>query len=88
MTASLTTSIPRLHPQQQLSRLRRETGRESIRAFAQTYLPHYCGCEPAQMHLEIFEILEQMGRERHLRAAVAAPRGHAKSTLISLVYPL
>ena len=51
--------------------------------FAYKYFPHYFYGEPAPFHLEIEKDLETTDR-----AVYAAPRGHSKSTLVSLAYPL
>jgi predicted phage terminase large subunit-like protein len=40
------------------------------------------------MHREIFQKLVDMTEHRKARIAIAAPRGHAKSTIVSLVYVL
>jgi len=67
---------------------RRAAGRSSIRAFAEIYLPHHFSTAPSTMHLEVFEELEKLETNRGTRLAIAAPRGHAKSTLVSLAYAL
>ncbi len=71
-----------------LGELRREAGRESLRVFAQIYLSAHFRLPPSSMHLELFKMLEEATRKRNARIAVAAPRGHAKSTLVSLGYAL
>ncbi|TKJ32146.1 MAG: hypothetical protein CEE38_23635 [Planctomycetes bacterium B3_Pla] len=40
------------------------------------------------MHEEMFGLLLEMTDKRKARLAIAAPRGHAKSTIVSLVYAL
>jgi len=67
---------------------RRAAGRASIQAFAEVYLPHHFSTAPSTMHLEVFEELEKLETNRGTRLAIAAPRGHAKSTLVSLAYAL
>lgn len=52
-------------------------------AFDQDYLPHYFNEPPAEFHQELYQILEHS-----LLAAVEAPRGHAKSTVITFAYSL
>ena len=69
-------------------RARREAAAASIEAFALTYLPGHCTLAPSAMHREIMALLEDAAEHRGLRLAVAAPRGHAKSTLVSLAYVL
>jgi len=67
---------------------RRNTGAQSPRQFAQTYLQSDCSLPFSRMHEEIFSPLETIVTSRNARMAIAAPRGHAKSTIIALVYPL
>ena len=71
-----------------VSEVRRQAGETSLLAFARTYLPAHCRLPPSLMHREISAQLEDASRNRGARFAVAAPRGHAKSTLVSLVYLL
>lgn len=67
---------------------RRGLGASSPRAFAQLYLTTQC-CKPfSRMHDELFELLAGMIAKRDARLAVAAPRGHAKSTIVSLAFVL
>lgn len=63
-------------------------GEDKIMIFARTYFPKYIGTNPCEFHRELCRLLEQMSKERGKKLAVAAPRGHAKSTLVSLVYVL
>lgn len=80
--------VRRLDVTQRLATLRREQARGSLLMFARTYLPEHARLPPSPMHEEIARLLETASVERRLRLAVAAPRGHAKSTLVSLVYVL
>lgn len=52
-------------------------------AFNQHYLPHYFRDNPASFHLELYRALE-----KSRRTVVRAPRGHAKSTVITFAYTL
>ena len=61
-------------------------GKCSILDFAKTYFPQYLKCQPAVFHEEICSILQSMSEKRDIRFALAAPRGHAKSTLVTLFY--
>ncbi|MHC4569064.1 MAG: phage terminase large subunit, partial [Planctomycetota bacterium] len=47
-----------------------------------------CSAPYSKMHHEIFQKLLDMTERRKARTAIAAPRGHAKSTIVSLVYVL
>lgn len=72
-----------------LSELRRQAASESLMVFARTYLRRHFTLPPSPMHLELVAKLEAITfRDRSARLAVAAPRGHAKSTLVSLAYVL
>lgn len=71
-----------------LTRMRREAGRRSLRAFTEAYLPAHAKDPPSSMHLEMFEMLEQATSQRGERLAIAAPRGHAKSTIVSCAFVL
>ena len=59
--------------------------RPAALAWALRYLPHYLSDEPCAFHAELLRDLE--AAERRLIARVG-PRGHAKSTLAALAYPL
>ncbi len=67
---------------------RRNTGAQSTQQFAGAYLPSHFYLPFSRMHEEIFSLLKKITEKRNLRVAIAAPRGHAKSTIISLAYPL
>jgi hypothetical protein len=73
---------------QHISRVRREAGRMSLRSFARIYLPAHFKDPPSRMHLELFALLENAHHSRGQRLAIAAPRGHAKSTIVSQAYVL
>ena len=66
--------------QRQISDLRRKTGLTSPLAFAQAYLSAHLKLEPSRMHRELFAMLREVSQKRGARLAIAAPRGHAKST--------
>lgn len=84
-TASPDTPRRRVDP---LREIRRASGRGGLLAFLQTYLPAYCNCPFSRMHTEVASLLEHAASTRGARLAVAAPRGHAKSTLVTLGYVL
>ena len=71
-----------------LRRRRRKTGEKSIQAFADIYMQNICDKPFSKMHIQIFERLMKMKTTRKARLAIAAPRGHAKSTIVSLIYVL
>lgn len=65
--------------------LRREAARRNPEIFFNVYFPHYQTCPPADFHRSLFAI--QADNIIKL-AVVAAFRGSAKSTLLTLAYPL
>ena len=71
-----------------LSAARRKAGERSILTFALTYLPAHFKLAPSSMHTELFAELQKATARRGARLAIAAPRGHAKSTIVSLTYVL
>jgi len=72
----------------ELSRHRHRLGSQSPRVFAEIYMKSNCPLPYSGMHKEIFTLLLQMTKQRKGHLAIAAPRGHAKSTIVSLVYVL
>lgn len=71
-----------------LSAQRRAMASVSPEAFAKVYLAHYFTLPPSRMHRELFGLLGTTIRRRNQRLAIAAPRGHAKSTVVTLAYLL
>lgn len=71
-----------------VSRLRRDAGQHSFPAFLKIYLGNHCTIPPSSMHLDIFALLEAATVKRGERIAIAAPRGHAKTTLVNTAYLL
>ena len=72
----------------ELRRARRDLAGTSPRAFAQIYLTADCSLKFSRMHTEIFDSLQSIIQKRGRRLAIAAPRGHAKSTIVSLAFIL
>lgn len=62
---------------------RRARAQDDFPFFCTTYLPHYFSQPPAAFHRLLIEMALN-----HDRVAVAAPRGHAKSTVMSFAFPL
>ncbi len=58
------------------------------RFFAKTYFPHYTSAAPSMMHEWLFDELPKRVQETGLRAALAAPRGEAKSTMVTQIFVL
>src|SRR6185436_2013548 len=74
--------------QERIRRYRREAARASIETFARVYLRAHFSLPPSPMHRDLFAFLQAASTERNARLAIAAPRGHAKSTVTSLTYIL
>lgn len=71
-----------------LSQNRRQIGAVSPRRFAEIYLESHCSEPFSEMHEVLFNDLQRLIEKRGARLAVAAPRGHAKSTIVSLAFIL
>jgi predicted phage terminase large subunit-like protein len=68
---------------------RRQRAQDDYRFFAETYFPHYLTHAPSRFHEFLYEALPRVVADaRGLRVAIAAPRGEAKSTLVSLIFVL
>lgn len=72
-------------PAKQRARVRR--AREDQDFFNETYLPHYFTQPGADFHREAEELAEEGERQERF-VAIAAPRGHAKSTRFTFARPL
>ncbi|KZL25662.1 phage terminase large subunit [Pseudovibrio sp. Ad37] len=59
------------------------------RYFAETYFPHYLTSPPSKLHLDLYQNLPLIvTTEKGERELITAPRGSAKSTHVSLIFPL
>ncbi len=72
---------------------RRQRALAGFRYFAKTYFPHYVSEHDSVLHRDLYERLPRLvadvgGRRRGVKLAVAAPRGEAKSTLITQLFTL
>lgn len=68
--------------------LRKSLAEKSLKQFAQTYFEHYRKKPDCSMHKELYQLLLEITEKRSERAAVAAPRDNAKSSIVSLIYVL
>ena len=66
-------------------RARIERAHKDFFYFCKTYLPHYFTLKPASFHRQIIQALQN---PKYRVMVIAAPREHAKSTLVSLAYPI
>ena len=64
-------------------------GRKSIEFFAKTYFPHYCTESFSRLHKDLFKMSEKhIPDQKPFKAGIAAPRGNAKTTIVSLILPM
>ncbi|QOK91564.1 phage terminase large subunit [Ralstonia pseudosolanacearum] len=63
---------------------RRERAHDDLEFFARTYFPHYVKHAPSKLHSYLFKRLEQIAGTG-AREAIAAPRGNAKSTIVTQI---
>jgi len=66
--------------------LLKEECAKSILLFAKTYFSQYMPVKSCAFHKELCDYLMEISETRGKRFACAAPRGHAKSTIVSLFY--
>ena len=66
----------------------RNRAERSLPAFARLYLGHHLERPASRMHRELYALLEAVPDQPGARMALAAPRGGAKSTLVSLIFVL
>lgn len=74
-------------PEAQARRVKQAT--ENYAFFCREYFPHYVKSAPSLMHGWLYERLPRLAREKRGRKlALAAPRGEAKSTLVTQLFVL
>lgn len=72
-----------------LKAFRLKEAETNLAFFAAYYFPHYVQKENSELHFHLYELLrDTIEKEKGKRIAEAAPRGNAKSSLVSLVFPL
>jgi hypothetical protein len=69
-------------------RLAEQTAPIDLQAWARQYLAHHLGKPPSRFHQWLCGRLATLHCEHGRRLAITAPRGAAKSTWASLIYPL
>jgi predicted phage terminase large subunit-like protein len=74
--------------QASVRRARREIASRSLAAFVDIYLKHHASVPDGRMQGLLLMDLDLLSSKRGGRLAVAAPRGHAKSTIATLAFPL
>ena len=76
-------------PDLEAARQRHKRGWRDFSFFRRTYFPHYCHYGDSVLHTWLDESLPAMvAKPEGQRLAVAAPRGEAKSTVVSLIFVL
>jgi len=87
--AEIEAEVTGFDPDPAASLARRSQALADFAYFAQTYFPHYLKKPPAELHRYLFTRLPQIVQSpKGAHEAIAAPRGHAKSTLISQIFVL
>ena len=81
--------VPGLDADPAAIRARRRQATDDFRFFARTYFPHYISEHDSVMHTFLYERLPRLAqRQAGVKLAVAAPRGEAKSTLVTQLFTL
>ncbi|MBF8273454.1 MAG: phage protein [Magnetococcales bacterium] len=86
LRATIEARVSGFDPDPSAQCARRKQAEGSFRFFVETYFPHYTLHAPSSLHEYLFNALPSDKKGRRL--AVAAPRGEAKSTIVSLAYVL
>lgn len=87
MRAAIEASVDgfELDPVAQIAR--KKACKYDFQKFSRTYFPHYLEFEPSNLHTWLFAKLpEIIQNERSVNLALAAPRGEAKSTIVSFAF--
>ncbi len=66
----------------------RSSRHDSILEWGRRFFPDYFKLPSGRHHLELDELLRKWTKERNIHAAIEGPRGSAKSTLLTFLYPL
>jgi len=89
LRASVEAGAAGLDPAPAEIKKRRAKAQNDFAFFCKTYFPDYTDKKPAQMHRWLYdELPKQIKAKQGCRLAIAAPRGHAKSTLVSQLFVL
>ncbi|MBF0422763.1 MAG: phage terminase large subunit [Magnetococcales bacterium] len=89
LRATIEARVSGFDPDPKAQHERRALAEKDFKFFAQAYFPHYTQYAPSVLHNYLFESLPELTADlKGRRLAVAAPRGEAKSTTVSLIYVL
>lgn len=86
---TIEAQVDGFNPDPLAQQVRVKAGETDIEAFARNYFPHYIKYAPSELHTYLFDRLPKLvahPKGRHL--ALAAPRGEAKSTIVSLIFAI
>lgn len=87
LIATVSTAFGKVRVDDKVSR--RKKAISDLRYFAETYFPHYLSAPASAMHKEFFRRFQDAILHGNIqKLALAAPRGHAKSTISALILPL
>lgn len=77
-------------PEERAERAKRATAPNGFEFFARTYFPHHLTvAEPSVLHQYLFaELPKIVDEKKGIKLALAAPRGEAKSTIVSMLFVL
>jgi len=65
---------------------RKKKAVENLQYFAKTYFPHYINQPDSKLHVWLYKNLPEKITGNGARIAIAAPRGEAKSTIVTLIF--
>ncbi|MBF0182466.1 MAG: hypothetical protein HQM03_20815, partial [Magnetococcales bacterium] len=88
LRATIEARVAGFDPDPAAQHERRRQAMDGFRFFVETYFPHYTRYAPSILHEYLFTALPTQAQAQGRRLAVAAPRGEAKSTIVSLAYVL
>lgn len=86
---TIEAQVDGFNPEPIAQQARIKAGEADLEVFARNYFPHYIKYTPSELHTYLFDRLPKLvthTKGRHL--ALAAPRGEAKSTLVSLIFAI
>ncbi|MEO5341656.1 MAG: phage terminase large subunit [Magnetococcus sp. MYC-9] len=82
-------NVPGFSSQPEVQRRRQRRARKEFQYFAKTYFPHYISRHDSLLHTYLYNRLPRLIQARNgTKLAIAAPRGEAKSTLVTQIFTL
>lgn len=82
--------VPGFSTEPEVQTRRQQRARREFQYFAKTYFPHYISPHDSVLHTYLYNRLPRLlrGRQKGVKLAIAAPRGEAKSTLVTQIFTL